>query len=358
MKVLQLIDSLNTGGAERVAVNYANALASRVEASYLCATREEGLLKESVSKEVEYLFLNKKSTFDFKAIYKLNRFIKVNSIEIIHAHASSFFIATTIKLLNPKLVLIWHEHYGNREQTSEKSKLILKISSCFFNVIIAVNDSLKTRSEKKLLSKKVYALANYPSINSILKITRLFGKTNKRIVCLANLRQDKDHLNLLQAFIKVHNIHKDWSLHLVGGYVQDAYYKSIKDFIMENKLESHVFIYGSCADTFHILSQSSMGVLSSKSEGLPLALLEYGLAKLPVIATSVGDCDKVISNKAEGFLVSAENIESLADALLFYINDLDLRMEVAKNLHTKVLTSFSEASVMEKLVQIYKTHQN
>ncbi len=38
MKVLQLIDSLHAGGAERVAVNYANALASRVEKSFLCAT--------------------------------------------------------------------------------------------------------------------------------------------------------------------------------------------------------------------------------------------------------------------------------------------------------------------------------
>ena len=92
----------------------------RIEASYLCATREEGLLKESLSKDVRYLFLNKKSTLDFKAIIKLNRFIKVNKINIIHAHASSFFIATIIKILNPKLVLIWHEHYGNRENLHNK----------------------------------------------------------------------------------------------------------------------------------------------------------------------------------------------------------------------------------------------
>ena len=132
MKALQLIDSLNAGGAERVAVNYANALTRHLEGSYLCATRSEGLLKESVSKDVRYLFLNKKSTFDIKAIIKLNRFIKSHRINIVHAHASSFFIATLIKFLNPKLVLIWHEHYGNREKTSSINKFILKISSRFF----------------------------------------------------------------------------------------------------------------------------------------------------------------------------------------------------------------------------------
>ena len=139
MNVVQLIDSLNAGGAERVAVNFANALVSRVETSYLCATREEGVLKESLSKDVSYLFLEKKSTIDLRAIKKLSDFVKTNQINIVHAHGSSFFIATIIKILNPKLVLIWHEHYGNREQTSPKDKFILKVCSSFFSSIIVVN---------------------------------------------------------------------------------------------------------------------------------------------------------------------------------------------------------------------------
>ena len=66
-----------------------------------------------------------------------------------------------------------------------------------------------------------------------------------------------------------------------------------------------VFIYGSCSDTFNILKLSTIGVLASKSEGLPLALLEYGLANLPVVATNVGDCHRVISNINEGLLVES-----------------------------------------------------
>ncbi|WP_415867149.1 hypothetical protein [Thalassobellus suaedae] len=107
---------------------------------------------------------------------------------MIHAHSTSYFLATIIKILNPKIVLIWHEHYGNRAQTSKFNKLVLKICSYFFESIIAVNDSLKTRSENRLLSKNVYILANYPTINSTLKITTLHGAYNKKIVCLANLK--------------------------------------------------------------------------------------------------------------------------------------------------------------------------
>ena len=75
MKVLQLIDSLEAGGAERVAVNYANGLLDHLDGSYLCTTRAEGLLKSSLNKAVGYLFLNKKSTLDFKAILRLYRFV-------------------------------------------------------------------------------------------------------------------------------------------------------------------------------------------------------------------------------------------------------------------------------------------
>ena len=56
MKILQLIDSLQAGGAERMAVHIANSLNPLVEGSYLCVSRKEGPLKASLNKEVGYLF--------------------------------------------------------------------------------------------------------------------------------------------------------------------------------------------------------------------------------------------------------------------------------------------------------------
>ena len=100
MKVLQLIDSLHAGGAERVAVNFANALVSKTDGSFICATREEGVLKNSINKSVSYLFLNKIHTLDIRAIKRLHNYVRINDIDIIHAHSSSFFLATLVKFLN------------------------------------------------------------------------------------------------------------------------------------------------------------------------------------------------------------------------------------------------------------------
>lgn len=357
MKVLQLIDSLNAGGAERVAVNYANALVSQIEKSYLCATRKEGLLKESISKEVSYLFLEKKATLDIKAVKKLNSFIKSNGINILHSHGSSFFIATLIKILNPKLILVWHDHYGKSEFLNERPKFILTWCSKVFDHVITVNTKLEHWSKEKLGVKSVSYIHNFATINNPKPITKLKGKDFKRILCLANLRAQKDHLTLLQAFKTIKYTHPDWTLHLVGQDFNDNYSISIKMFIKENHLENHIFSYGSCPDIFNILNQSTIGVLASKSEGLPVALLEYGLAKLPVVATDVGDCNKVISNNEEGFLIEPKNHKTLAEALVTYINDLDLRNKVTQNLHLKVLSNFSEAKAIGTLIEIYKKYE-
>lgn len=347
MKVLQLIDSLEAGGSERVAVNYANALVDHINGSFLCSTRKEGLLKQTISKHVVHIFLNRKSTFDFKAILVLHTFIKRNEISIIHAHASSFFLATTMKLLIPKIVLIWHDHFGNSEFLDKRPTWVLKWCSLFFNHVLCVNATLETWAKENLDTNSVRYMPNYAVLKNSKGHTKLQGIEGKRIVCLANLRPQKDHLNLLKAFTGILKQHPDWTLHLVGQDFNDGYACEIKDYIKGHALSGHVFSYGSCSDTMHILKQSTIGVLASKSEGLPLSLLEYGLAQLPVVSTRVGDCHKVISNKDEGVLVASENDKDLAEGLLILINDVDLREKMAKNLRAKVSSVFSESSTIQ-----------
>ena len=61
MRILQIIDSLNVGGAEKMAVNYANSLAKIEEFSGIVVTRKEGVLKSQINENVGYLFLARKT---------------------------------------------------------------------------------------------------------------------------------------------------------------------------------------------------------------------------------------------------------------------------------------------------------
>lgn len=356
IKVLQIIDSLNPGGAEMMAVNIANGLSiSDNVISYICTTREEGLLKEKISKNVNYIFLNKKSALDIKSIKKLYNFIKKEDITIIHAHSSSFFIGYLIKLLIPKLKLIWHDHYGKSNELGNRKYKVLRIASEKFDSSIAVNKLLKEWANQYLKNKKTYLLSNFAILteNKRENKTTLKGVSGKRIVCLANFRPQKDHLNLLNAFKNVVSKHSDWTLHLVGLDLKDDYSKSITNYIQQHQLTDTVYTYHDKTDILNILKQSTIGVLASKSEGLPVTLLEYGLAKLAVITTDVGDCSKVIKNNLNGFVVPSKNATQLALKINELIEDDVLKDKFGENLFEEVQKNYSEEAYLKKLLAVY-----
>ena len=154
MRVIQLIDSLAPGGAERMAVNYANALSDKVSFSGLVATRKEGDLKSQLFPGVSYLFLNRNSTIDLKALFKLRQYVITHRVSFVHAHSSSFLLAVLLKIVNPKIKIVWHDHYGNSEFLKIRKKRVLRLGSLFFHRIITVNELLQKWATQQLFCKK------------------------------------------------------------------------------------------------------------------------------------------------------------------------------------------------------------
>lgn len=345
MRVVQIVDSLRPGGAEQMAVSYANALVSRTEGSFLCCTRMEGLLRRKISDEVGYLFLEKKSSLDIGAYMRLRTFIEEEKINVIQAHSSSFFLAVLVKLSVPGTTLVWHDHYG---RSLEKRKPgLLKPASRFFDGIIAVNSDLESWARRNLFSTRVQYLSNFLPSNSVKEgINGLRGEETFKIICLANLRPQKDHVTLLKAFKKVFQKNPHVSLHLIGKEDKTSYSMTIRGFIKENDLGPHVFFYGEQENINAFLLKGDLGILSSTSEGLPLALLEYGQSGLPVVCTRVGQCAEVTATN--GKIVPPRNSEALAAAILSYIENDEERSRDAFLFQEKVKREFSEETVMEK----------
>ncbi|MFP4845650.1 glycosyltransferase [Winogradskyella sp. PE311] len=354
--VIQIIDTLEAGGAERLSVNYANGLCKLGVASHLCATRFEGVLKDTISDEVDYLFLNRKSTLDISAVFRLKNYIRRNEINIIHAHSSSFFLATLVKIIIPKVKIIWHDHYGNSENSQNRPKKVLRFCSRLFSYIFSVNSKLKEWSKMNLLCNNVECIKNFPVLKEQhSNLTKLKGIDGKRILCLANLREQKNHSMLLEAFSIVKVKYKDWSLHCVGKDFNDDYSNSFFKKIEELNLKDGVHFYDSKSDILNIMKQCEIGVLSSKSEGLPLALLEYGMAKLPVVVTNVGSCGLLINDADNGYLIENGDVNAFAKSILEFIGNEDYRLSCANNFSKKVSELYSQESILSDVVGIYKT---
>ena len=348
MRIVQIIDSLEPGGAERMAVNYANALDREEAFSGLIATRKEGLLLSQLNKNVNYLFLNKKKRIDIRSVFVMRNYLKKNQVEVIHAHSSSFFIAFLVKLTFPKIKIIWHDHYGISQDLKSRKSLILKYCSFFFTGVISVNTALKDWAGFYLLCKNVVYLPNFveSDCSSTEKIC-IQGADGKRIICVANLRPQKNHELLIDAAYLIKKKFPDWTFHLLGKDFEDSYSHCLKRKVNDLNLDKTVYFYAVTNNVRAALSQCQIAVLPSHSEGLPLAILEYGICKLPVIASDVGEISNIITSVEEGLIVEPNNLTEFVIAIEKLILSEKCRDEMATGLFNKIYLNFSEAMIVK-----------
>ena len=340
MNILQIIDSLQFGGAERMAVSISNVLAKSGHSVVLCASRSKGKLEKFVEPGIKLVTLNKKSTIDFNALFRLLQIIRKNRIQIIHAHSSSVFWAILIKIIMPKIKVIWHDHLGARISGNSVNKYY-KFISPLISGIISVNDKLKEWAVQnmRVIPKNILFINNFPLIRELPRNTKP-GIT--KIVCLANLRQQKDHQTLVKA---IHIIIKELPEHnlkfiFAGLFRHDAYYLDLIKLIKTLGLKETIQIKGPVEDTAALLAAADIGVLSSVSEGLPVILLEYGLVGLPVVVTDVGQCHEVTGDGKFGLVVPPFNPVELAKALIILINNKKRRSKMGDEFKKFVIEKY------------------
>ncbi|MGB2088071.1 MAG: glycosyltransferase [Psychroflexus salarius] len=356
IRVLQIIDSLEAGGGERMAVNLANALHQKVDFSGLIATRKEGLLKAEINHLDHYLYVNKRRSVDFKALSLAMQFIKKHQITHLHAHSTSFFFATLLKIRKPKLKLIWHDHYGESEHLARRPKQILKLASLFFKAIISVNEKLKHWAEQELNSAQVTYIKNFSRINTNVNSgqQQMLNKDKAKfhLIQVANIRTQKNHEVAIKA-LSVLNKTYSVKLHLLGQYhINDRYYQSIKDLIHQHQLDLNVEFYGSVENVQAYLEEADIALLSSRSEGLPVSLLEYAIAQKPVVVTDVGQCASVVGDFAK--VVQPGDPNALAAALKSYLAHPQEAKKDAELLHKKVISEYGETAIINQIIKIYE----
>jgi glycosyltransferase involved in cell wall biosynthesis len=249
----------------------------------------------------------------------------------------------------PKVRIIWHDHNGNSEFLEVREAVPLNVASFFFRGIIVVNNQLKAWAMRELHCRNVYYIANFTHQESNEnEHTVLEGTPGKRILSLANLREQKDHFLLLDVAALVRESHPDWTFHLVGKDFEDHYSREVRTYIVQKGLESTVFVYGSRTDTGYIISQCNIAILTSKSEGLPVALLEYGLYSKAVVVTNVGEIPLIVKDEQNGFIVPAGKPGPFADSLVKMIGNPELRNTLGAALYQTIMENHSEEAAMNQ----------
>lgn len=350
--VLHLIDTLDPGGAETVAVDLANHLPRERYRPFLGTTRREGFLAGRILPDVGRLSLERSRTLDVLALGRLSSFLRRERISIVHAHSTSLFTAILGTFTQPEVRVVWHDHFGRFGDEERPPWLYGPVVRRAAGVI-AVNEALARWSREELGAERVWYLPNFAADLPPGPVPELPGEPGRRIVCVANLRAQKDHPTLLAAMARVAREEPAAHLLLVGAEVEPGAAARVMELRRSLGLEDRVSLLGRREDVPAVLRACDIGVLSSSAEGFPLALLEYGTAGLATAATRVGQCAELLEDGRAGLLVPPGDPGRLADALLALLRSPDLRRRLGERLRERVRSRYSSAAAMEKLEGVY-----
>ncbi|HKW34579.1 MAG TPA: glycosyltransferase [Candidatus Acidoferrum sp.] len=175
---------------------------------------------------------------------------------------------------------------------------------------------------------------------------------HKLIVMVANMHLGvKGHGDLIEAARTIHEMCPEARILLAGDGEMRPFFE---DQVRAAGLEEIFIFLGHRTDIPALLACCDIGVLASRSEGLPNAVLEYMAAGLPVVATMVGGVPEIIENEVNGLLIPPENPPALCTAIVRLLMDEQLRKLLGAAGRERVLTQFNFASVMASLRQLYK----
>jgi glycosyltransferase involved in cell wall biosynthesis len=354
--VMQVIDTLDVGGAERVAVSLANRLPPERFTSHLCTTRYEGMLSADVAGHVHRLSLRRRATFDLLALRRLVAYTREHDIRLLHAHGSAVFVATLASLLAPRVSVVWHVHYG-RFAVDGHAKLLHRALRLRVAYAIAVSEPLAVWASGRLGfgPDRVAYIPNFSDLTARSSHPpALPGSPGERVICVANFVPEKDHLTLVRAVAMVARERPGIQLLLVGRDENREYARAVRREVEALGLSGNVTLLGQRSDVGFLLCSSDIGVLSSTAEGLPLALVEYGEASLPVVVTDVGQCADVVANGAAGALVPPRSPDALAAALLNLLASPERRAHLGGLLHSRVRAVYNAESVLRQVCSVYE----
>ena len=169
-----------------------------------------------------------------------------------------------------------------------------------------------------------------------------------QIISVGRFAYPKDYVTLVRAMASVES---DFRAILVGeGPDQSA----VANEVRRLGLAPSVTLVGARSDVPELLAGADVFVLSSRSEGLPMSVLEAMAAGLPVVATDVGGVSELVLEGETGLLVPHGDATALAQALERLLRDKDLRRRMAASARARVEREFDLTSFQEAHVELYR----
>lgn len=328
MKILHIIPTLASGGAEKMLVDTIREMQDQgIQCEVIVLTENGNFFGEQMEKlRIPIYYGPTNKVYSICNIFFINKIIKRNKYDCIHTHlfAPQFFTPIALKMTKYKSALITTEHSTHNKRRDRKFFFTLdKWMYRQYDAIISISEGTKGRLNKYLpeTQKKTIVIENgieltqYEMAASIdlVQLESSLTSNEKIILMVAAMREQKDHETLIRASKLLPD---QYRVVFVGTGDR---FDEVKKYANQHGKDNIVFL-GRRNDVPALMATADVFVLSSKWEGFGLVVVEAAAAGLPIVASNVEGLREVVQDIG-GYLFEPGNEQDLAKGIIVSIED-------------------------------------
>ncbi len=377
MKVAQVIFTGSYAGAENVACLLTEALKPHVERSllYLIVESRAGeaackaLAERVAAHPIEVHRLATQARFS-KALYRdLHASLKQHELDVVHCHSykAAFYFGTLRRLRRIASPVVFTLH--GMDQARWHHYLYIQsynyLGALLADKVVACSSPMAASYEKfPGLKRKLSTIRNGIAVTAPVdadarRLARQMISTRLGIppdgvwlAIIGRLVEVKNHELLLNAFAALAAALPEARLLVIG---QGPLEQQLRDQTAALRLSDSVLFTGYIGDMARWYPALDMVVLSSTTEGTPMAVLEAGNYGIPVVASAVGGIPDMVDDGTTGVLFPSGDQASLAAALARLAEDAALRARLGAAAREWVAARFSAGAWGREHAALYES---
>lgn len=367
-RVLIIIDTEKIGGPGKGLLSFLEYSKKNKFNFILCnffrkgRRRGEGEFnRESVNKGINIELLNQFFSYDPSPIWRADRLILENNINIIQTHGyKADVLGFFLKKMSQKPWIGFAHGYTNENIKVRLYNKLDRFVLRYPDIVLTVSDSLKRRIMKSGVPERkiriIYNAIDKDEIRSDLlaeEVKRKYGimEGEKIVGVVGRLSPEKGQLVFLEAFKKVVEKVATAKAIIIGDGQEKG---RLTNFCRNNGLGEKIIFTGYQNNIANFYQIMDLLVLPSLSEGLPNVLLEAMAFKIPVIATSVGGVPEVIMDKQNGLLIPVGSPDIMADRIVGLLNNNSVLKKIGENGYQSLYPKFSPQNRAFQILSVYE----
>ncbi|HVW38501.1 MAG TPA: glycosyltransferase, partial [Pirellulales bacterium] len=312
---MHVVLSLDPGGLERVVIDLVREGRQFGQlASVVCLERLGMLVSELEAARVPAFCVEKRPGLRPGVVSRLRTLFNILQPEVVHTHQIGALLYAGPAARRAGVPVVVHtehgKHYALRRRTRWLGRLAGRFAQRLFGVSRDIAEELRTcriaPQEKIAVAPNGIDIARFRDCTAGAEARQEFGipPSAPLVGAVGRLAEIKRHDLLIRAFARVRLRLPAARLLLVGDGPER---RPLEQLAAKLLPADCVRFAGRQAAPERFLQAMDVMALTSRSEGMPLAVLEAWAAGTPVVATRVGGLPELIADGETGLLVESNN---------------------------------------------------